>query len=327
MMFLDVQNLAVEGTQRIALDGVSFTQSTNERVSIAGETGSGKSTLLKAIGGLVQVTEGKILFEGEVVPGPDQRLVPGHPQIAYMSQHFELPKFLRVEQILSYASVLDAEGDARVFEICRISHLLQRQSDQLSGGERQRIALARLLVRQPSLLLLDEPFSNLDMLNKQTMKGVLNDISAELSLSTILVSHDPFDTLPWADKIIVMKDGKLVQQGSPEEIYKHPVNVYVAGLFGRYSELSEKTLKPLGGKVNAIVRPEDLEVSLEPTEGLSAVVNDAFYFGTHWELSVDIDGESAIVQSERALSPGTTVFVKLKSPTEGEQSLKRLPQV
>jgi len=228
--------------------GISFTQKKGQNLAIAGETGSGKSTLLKIIGGLAEPSAGVVLFEGQRVLGPTERLVPGQPGIAYLSQHFELWHNYRVEEILSYANDMTPEESAELYAICHIDHLLGRRTDALSGGERQRIALARLLVRPPRLLLLDEPFSNLDMIHKDTLKRVIRNIGEQLGITCILVSHDPLDLMAWADEVLVLRDGGVEQQGPPERIYRQPINEYVAGLFGKYN---------LIGKT--FVRPEDID--------------------------------------------------------------------
>src|SRR5580692_2230502 len=157
------RGLAPEG----GLSGISFVQQKGQKLALAGATGSGKSTLLKMIAGLLQPDEGEIWLDGQRVRGPLETLVPGHPGVAYLSQHFELWNNYRVGEILSYANDLSDEEAGTLYEMCRIDRLLGRRTDQLSGGERQRIALARLLVKPPRLLLLDEPYSNLDRIHKE----------------------------------------------------------------------------------------------------------------------------------------------------------------
>jgi iron(III) transport system ATP-binding protein len=174
--------------------------------------------------------------------------VAGHPHVAYLSQQFDLPKFLRVEQVLDYVNSLSVNEAASIFSVCRIDHLLQRKTDQLSGGERQRIAIARLLVGRPTLLLLDEPFTNLDMVMKSLLKKVIDDIGKKLRITCIMVSHDPEDSLAWADEIMVLKNGKVIQQGTPHSIYREPVNEYVAGLFGAYNLITAGQQRILGVK-------------------------------------------------------------------------------
>ena len=110
------------------------------------------------------------------------------------------------------------EEAATLFEICQVDHLLKRRTDQLSGGEKQRIALCMLLVKCPKLLVLDEPFSNLDPIHKTVLKTVIEDIGKRLQITCMLTSHDPHDTLSWADEILVMKNGKIIQQGTPRGI-------------------------------------------------------------------------------------------------------------
>ncbi|HYC87430.1 MAG TPA: ATP-binding cassette domain-containing protein, partial [Chryseosolibacter sp.] len=142
MVLLNVSGVSKNGTDgEMVLDHVSFRQQPLQKLAIAGETGSGKTTLLKIIAGLAQPDAGHVLFENARVAGPDEKLVPGHPHIAYLSQHFELPKFLRVEQVLEYANNFVDDEAQTLFEICEISHLLQRKTADLSGGEAQRIAL------------------------------------------------------------------------------------------------------------------------------------------------------------------------------------------
>ncbi|MCA0451588.1 MAG: ABC transporter ATP-binding protein [Proteobacteria bacterium] len=217
------------------LSKVSLEIKQNENVVIAGETGSGKSTLLRIMAGLEQPDSGTVTLNDELVKGPADNLVPGHPEIAYLSQHFELPKFLRVEQVLEYASNVTDAYRQRIITICKIKHLLARKTDQLSGGEKQRIAIARLLMTHPQVLLLDEPYSHLDTGLKATLKEVVAQISAKLGVTCVLVSHHPEDTLPWAHRVIVLKKGVLVQQGTPHEVYHQPKNEYVARLFGEYN--------------------------------------------------------------------------------------------
>lgn len=268
MTFLEVSHVSKQSDDRIILHDISFQQKQFQRLVIAGETGSGKSSLLKIIAGLMQSDQGDVFLKGEKVKGPDENLVAGHPQIAYLSQQFDLQKFLRVEQVLEYASSISAKEAASIFSVCRIDHLLQRKTDQLSGGEKQRIAIARLLIGRPSLLLLDEPFTNLDMVVKGILKTVIDDIGKKLRITCIMVSHDPADTLAWADAIMVLKDGNVIQHGTPQQIYREPVNEYVAGLFGTYNLLTTGQQKIIGVKHpvgNKLVRPEEFRIRKSKT--------------------------------------------------------------
>ncbi|HOX83448.1 MAG TPA: ABC transporter ATP-binding protein [Chryseolinea sp.] len=301
MTLLNISKIGKQIENNWVVKDVSFTQTRYQKIVVAGETGSGKSTLLKMIGGLVQPDAGSILFDNKNVDGPDEKLVAGHSSIAYLSQHFELPKFLRVEQVLRYVNSLSNKEANSIYTICQINHLLQRKTDQLSGGEKQRIAIARLLISKPKLLLLDEPFSNLDMVLKDILKSVIDNIMEKLRITCMLVSHDPADSLSWADEILVMKEGKVIQSGSPEEIYRNPINEYVAGLFGTYNVLTPtmlKFLKVSPKKAKRIVRPEEMSIKkLKTKSKTSGKVTDIHFLGSHYEIEVMYNKKRFIVAS------------------------------
>lgn len=318
MAFLEVINISKQGLGDFKLNEINFIQQQNEKLAIAGETGSGKSTLLKIIAGLLQVDSGEVNFQQHAVIGPDDSLIPGHPGIAYLSQDFALPKSLRVEQVLEYANHLHPQKAASLFEVCEITHLLDRRTDELSGGEKQRIALSRLLIASPQLILLDEPFSNLDMVHRTTLKKVLKRISKQLNITTILVSHDPADMLSWADRIIVMKNGTVRQQGTPESIYSKPVDEYTAGLFGPYNLVSEsssvrfeKMWKCKSQGRRYIIRPEHMKIAKKKEKGLKGIVTHTAYFGSHYEIEVAFNNDRYLIRRKSAaLSRGDVVFFK-----------------
>ncbi|HXB09003.1 MAG TPA: ABC transporter ATP-binding protein [Puia sp.] len=306
------------GGAGLRIGAISFSQQMGQKLAVAGATGSGKSTLLKMIAGLVQPDAGSILLEGVRVKGPLETLVAGHPGIAYLSQHFELWNNYRVGEILSYANDLEEEESGELYTVCRIDHLLQRRTDQLSGGERQRIALARLLVRPPRLLLLDEPFSNLDRVHKETLQAVVRDISARFDISCILVSHDPADLLSWADEILVLNGGRMIQKATPERIYRLPVDEYTAGLFGKYNRVGPALAARLGrlagtGKGRDLfIRPEKLTLSAIGSTAAQGWVMGVFFFGGYYEVEVELAGSRLLVRTDtNSFQKGQGVFVGL----------------
>lgn len=317
MNLLTVSGIYKEEEKGAVLADVSFTQQMFQKIAIAGETGSGKSTLLKIIAGLVQADAGEVYFRGEKVKGPAEKLVPGHPQIAYLSQQFELAPFLRVEQVLKYANTLSADEAEKVYEVCKIEHLLKQKTDQLSGGEKQRVAIARLLISSPRLLLLDEPYSNLDNIHKNILKTVIRDIGERLNISCIIVSHDPLDTLPWADEILVMKAGGILQQGSPEQVYGQPVNEYVAGLFGKYNLIPPALGKSVVGLTenmidgqHLMIRPENIKIVAAANGELSGKVQQISFYGSFYEVEVQLPTTMIIVRTAACnLVPGSDVKV------------------
>lgn len=304
--FLEITELSkVYSEPSSGLVNVSISVDKHERFAIVGETGSGKTTLLKLIGGLAQPDSGYVNFQGDRVKGPNELLIAGHKQMGFLSQHFDLPKFISVEEHLNHPD-LDEEELVRIYESCQITHLINRDTSALSGGEKQRVALAKLLTNSPELLLLDEPFSNLDQLHKRSMKWMLNQIEKELSISMIMVSHDPVDVLSWATRVVVMKHGQIVQSGTPQEIYENPINEYVAGLFGLYSVIEGKNWKRSGGKL--IIRPEQLNSG----DKLCTIIRKGYY-GSHnlLELLTE-DGENVLMTSNDDFEEGEHIRVSLK---------------
>ncbi|MBF9238911.1 ABC transporter ATP-binding protein [Hymenobacter sp. BT683] len=323
MDLLAVHNISLEERGKPILQQISFTQSAHQKLAIAGESGTGKSTLLQVIAGLVQPNSGEVHVAGSRVRGPAETLVPGHPGVAYLTQNSELPHALRVEQVLRYANQRPEAEAQQLYELCRISHLAERRTNQLSGGEQQRVALARLLLGSPQLLLLDEPFSNLDRAHKRAMQGIIEDLGLRLGITCLLVSHDPADTLSWADEILVMHQGRIIQQGPPARIYRNPINEYTAGLLGDYNLVrgaDRQALSPVSKRKAAgtalLVRPEDFRLAPPGNGQVPGTVKAIRFFGSHHELEIVLPHNTVRVRSEAtSFEPGTTVGVSLAAGT------------
>lgn len=318
MAFLAVNGVSKQGVDFPVLQDISFEMDRLENLAIAGETGSGKTSLVQIAGGWGQADAGKVYFNDKRVPGTLEKLLPGHPGIAYLSQYFDLPPHYWVHELLSYTNKMEDIRAQRLYELCRIDHLLQRRSSQLSGGERQRIALARLLNSNPQLLILDEPFSNLDAINKRLIKEVVADVRTEFAISCILVSHDAADILGWAHRLLILQQGRLVQQGSPELLYHQPSSAYVAGLLGEYTLLdprdsSVQQLIPLRTDSGQwLVRPEQVFLSAEAGHGIAGQVLQQSFRGSHFLTTVRV-GEQTILAASRdaALQAGAPVYVSV----------------
>jgi ABC-type Fe3+/spermidine/putrescine transport system ATPase subunit len=317
MALLTVDGIGKQTEGMVSVKDIYFAQQPLEKIAIAGETGSGKTTLLKMIAGMIQPDAGTILIGQQRVLGPDEQLIAGHRSIAYLSQYFELRNNYWVHELLQYANELtQADADA-IYAICRIEHLLQRRTNQLSGGEKQRVALARLLTTSPKLLLLDEPFSNLDLGHKCIIKKVITDIAARLNISCIMTSHDAPDVLSWADMILVMRDGQIIQQGKPEQVYRQPVNEYCAALFGEYNLLSPLLATkfiPVPAveqkEKQALIRPENISIIAADSQGVFATVQNTAFCGSYHTLTVKFGEEILLVNTAaKKFAAGDTVHL------------------
>lgn len=306
MALLRVEQVSKQEGEKLVVNNISFSQEPLQKIAIAGETGSGKTSLLKMIAGLTEPASGKIFFRNEKVLGPNEQLIAGHKGIGYLSQYFELRNNYYVHELLEMANQLPVKEAEKIFSVCQVEHLIHRRTNQLSGGEKQRIALARLLITSPKLLLLDEPFSNADAIHKSTIKKVIHDIGEQLEITCILVSHDPLDTLPWADHIIILREGKIIQQDKPQVIYHRPVNEYCAGLFGEYN------LIELEGK-KIFVRPEYFSITMENTSNATrSVVQSVSFKGAYYAVNLLVGNQSiTVIHYRDNLQPGMPVFLSL----------------
>lgn len=222
--------------KREILNDLSFSVSNGEVLSIIGENGAGKTTLLNSIIGIQRLDEGEVIVNNQLVPNPVEVLIPGMKNVGYVSQNLNYDRFLTVRgNLLEELKGLTTEAKNKRLEevcsFCHINHLLDKKVEHLSGGERQRITLAKSLINEVDVFLLDEPYSHLDEANKALMKSIVYSM-IEQNQTIVLVSHDFDEVLKVSDRIVVLKNGKIEQLANPEEVYSNPKNDYVASLFG-----------------------------------------------------------------------------------------------
>jgi multiple sugar transport system ATP-binding protein len=232
---VEVRGLRKEFGDVAAVDGVDVRSEEGEFLVLLGPSGCGKTTLLRMIAGLEQPTEGEILIGGEDV----SRLPPRARRIAMVFQSYALYPHMTVANNIAFplkAQGMDPEERTKKVEwaagLFGIERLLHRRPRQLSGGERQRVALARALVREPTVFLLDEPLSNLDAKLRAAARDDLMEFQRRIGITTIYVTHDQVEAMGMGDRIAVMDQGKIRQLGTPEEVYHHPADVFVAQFLG-----------------------------------------------------------------------------------------------
>ncbi|MGZ5247568.1 MAG: ABC transporter ATP-binding protein [Flavitalea sp.] len=321
MSLLEVHAISRFDGRNQVLNNISFEQHHRQKLAIAGETGSGKSTLVKVIAGFIQPDSGVVIYNGERVLGPFEKLIAGHPKIGYLSQHFELRNNYIIDDLLDYSNKLSRPEADKIFQVCQIDHLLKRKTTQLSGGEKQRVALARLLVTNPSLLILDEPFSNLDLIHRQVIKKVIEDLSEEFDITCTLISHEPEDVLSWAEELIIIKNGIIVNKGTPGELYENPTDHYTAGLLGNFYILNERNIEAFGNPAKKILRPEHFTIinefkgtneELNSKISVNAEITRINYYGHYYEYVLSVNGQqlSSFV-SEKNNQQGDNIKISL----------------
>ncbi len=234
-MRLQVRELSKRFGHVWALREVSFTVEAGELAVLLGPSGSGKTTLLWLVAGLEEPTSGQVLFDGKNVSGASPR----HRNVGMVFQNYALYPHMSVLDNIAFPLRLQGlssdERQARVREVARmlsIEELLQRRPDQLSGGQQQRVALARALVKRPAVLLLDEPLANLDPVLRRSAREEIRSLQRRLGITTLWVTHDRDEAMAVGDRLIVLREGRLVQEGPPTEVYRRPKDAVVATLLG-----------------------------------------------------------------------------------------------
>lgn len=236
-MLLSVQNLSLSYGDIKVLKNLSFDVESGKVFCILGESGCGKTSLLKAVRGFMDRDEGEIYFQGERVFNKSEKLVPGTPGVAIVHQDFQLEPGFTVFDIIrhhlnKYTREYQIQRTKELIEICNLSELQNKQAKELSGGQKQKVALAKALIEEPPLLILDEPFSNLDNISKADFKEILRKVVDELNISLLFVTHDSKDAITFSDEIIIVQNGNVLQQGEPKNLVSKPTNSYAARLLG-----------------------------------------------------------------------------------------------
>lgn len=237
-----------------AAKDLNFTIQQNKITAIIGESGSGKSTLLKLIYGLYGPDTGEIRYKGIKIPHPEEKLIPGHAAMKMVSQSFDdLNTYANVwDNVASQLSNTDLETKHKrtqaMLEQLRIDHLKNQRIADLSGGEKQRVAIAAALINDPEVLLLDEPFNQIDASFREVLQDDIREIVIKTGLTVILVSHDPAEVLSLADYLFIMKQGNIVAHGSPDELYEQAPERYTARLLSRANILTPEQAALLGIK-------------------------------------------------------------------------------
>ena len=233
---LELKNISFTYLKDKVINNVSFAISKGKNVAIIGESGCGKSTLLKLIYGLYDLDEGEIWHGDKAIRGPKYNLIPGEDYIKYLAQDFDLMPYITVEENVGkfLSNIYKDKKKSRVaslLELVEMSEFAKVKAKYLSGGQQQRVALARVLALEPELLLLDEPFSQIDSFRKNNLQRNVFNYLKEKQISCIIATHDSAEVLSFSDETIVMQNGKVIAIDTPKTLYEKPSSAYIAPLF------------------------------------------------------------------------------------------------
>lgn len=334
----------------IAVSDFDFYIRKGEFVTFLGPSGCGKTTMLRIIAGLEMPTQGKILLNGKDITS----LPPYMRPINTVFQRYALFPFLNVYDNIAYglklkrvkATYVDKKGNkvekiekltkaeidekvSKALKIVDLEEFEKRKVNTLSGGQQQRIAIARAIVNEPEILLLDEPLAALDLKMRKDMQLELKEMHKKLGITFIYVTHDQEEALTMSDTIVVMKDGKVQQIGKPQSIYNEPKNAFVADFIGESNIFSgtmvgDKKVRfinkvfdcvdefPLNEKVDVVVRPEDVEIVGESEGYVSGDITSCIFKGVHYEMVMMVGRTEIVIQSTKAVEVGETIGIIIK---------------
>ncbi|WP_460392062.1 ABC transporter ATP-binding protein [Actinophytocola sediminis] len=336
---MNFTELRIDGVRRVfgehvALHDLELTIEGGEFVALLGPSGCGKSTALNCLAGLLPLSGGQILMDGKRI----DNLPPERRGFGMVFQNYALFPHMSVRRNVAFGLVMRkvarSERTSRVEEALRLVQLTDHAHKfpaQLSGGQQQRVAIARAIVLEPRLVLMDEPLSNLDAALRLEMRTEIRRLHQSLGLTTVYVTHDQEEALALADRLVVLRDGMVQQVGSPEQVYAHPANRYVAGFMGYRNMIPAEvsavdgetvivtaggvTLRGVnrdgltGGQAMVAIRPSDISVADgEPTNAMPAEVEIVEYHGREQAVQARLaDGTPLHLRSEGRLAPGDPV--------------------
>jgi len=301
-MFLKVENLEKFYSEKLPLiKRLNFSVSKGEIISFIGESGSGKTTFLKCLAGLEEINSGVISLNGKVLNNNNTFVKPHLRKIGFVFQDY--PLFPHINVIQNITLNLEKKFYNKIdyfIELTDLKSLKSRYPHELSGGEQQRVCLARALVREPDLLLLDEPFSNLDANIKSLIQDEIHRIIKKTQTTTILVTHDIRDTFNISDKILIFKAGILQQYDKPTEMYCNPANCYCAKILGDLNQI--KTDNKI-----YYLRPENMKIS--NNSAFEATIEKSLFVGKEYKIRAKAENQTWHFFHDKPISVNEKVYV------------------
>ena len=312
---LVVKNISFTYIENPVIENISFEIAKGQNVAVIGESGCGKSTLLKLLYGLYNLDSGEIFYDDNPILGPKFNLIPGEEYIKYLAQDFDLMPYITVEENVGkfLSNIYKTEKKARVQELLEMVEMTQFakvKAKYLSGGQQQRVALARVLALEPEILLLDEPFSQIDSFKKNSLRRNLFNYFKKKQITCIIATHDSTEALSFSDETIVLQNGKLISKGNSRELYDNPPSYYVASLFGEVNELKLSHFTALEEADEIVLLyPHQLKVVKESK--MKATVKQCYFKGSHYLVKAAFDHKAIFFEhfSELELNQEVSLII------------------
>lgn len=327
--YLNADRLSKTFEDTVAVDRASFSVDEAETLALLGPSGCGKTTLLRLVAGLDRPDAGRISLDGEELTAPGVHVSPERRRIGMVFQDWALFPHLTVERNVAYGLSKEQLAAGRVgeaLEMVGLGSLGARLPHDLSGGQAQRVAVARALAPQPRLLLFDEPFSNLDTEFRLKLRSDVARLMRDVGMTAVFVTHDQEEAFVVGDRVAVMREGHIVQHGTPSEVYERPVSPWVASFVGETNLVAATAsgrtastflgpvplTEPAHGKCEIVIRPEHLMIG----NGKDGVVSGVEFYGHDTSYEVEIRGETILIRGIAAprFRPGDSVSITYSGP-------------
>lgn len=329
-ILINLKNISKSFDGQMVLDDLNLYIRENEFLTLLGPSGCGKTTTLRILGGFESPDKGSVLFDGKDITS----LPPNKRQLNTVFQRYALFTHMTIAENIAFGLKIKKKSKAYIddkikyaLKLVNLDGFESRMPDSLSGGQQQRIAIARAIVNEPKVLLLDEPLGALDLKLRQDMQYELIRLKNELGITFIYVTHDQEEALTMSDTIVVMNQGYIQQIGSPEKIYNEPENAFVADFIGdsniiNSTMIEDKLVEILGVRfpcvdtgfgnnkpVDVVIRPEDVVLSAPATGRLKGIVTHLIFKGVYYEMEVAAGGFEWLVHSTGMFPVGTEVGI------------------
>lgn len=310
MNVLELSNLSISYDGKSVIDNFSLSLREGEVLVLLGASGAGKSSVLKAIAGLIVVEGGEVSYRGEKLKGPDVQLIPGHEEIKLINQDFGLDVYHTVEEnirlrLLAYDYDFQKERVEELLQLTALNDLRNQTANLLSGGQKQRLAIARALANEPDLLLMDEPFNQLDFTIKSKLSDHIMEYIREHGISVIMVTHNGQEAMEWADRIAHISEGKLKRVDDAVHFYNEPDSLEQAEFFGAVNVLD------LDGET-CYFRPEDFSFKRDAEHSipLSLSIDDQKKIAWFYRVSASLESQKYQLITPVMIEDVDEIFIK-----------------